>query len=160
MEPSTIDYLGEYEPHDTVYTLTVYVPPRPLPAWLPKFLTHQPTHHEDHDAVRDHDITPDPAHTRVYVYVYKRQHLKDMKLRQVKIPSFRFPPDFRCEHVQGRSKSCEQGCYLLEKGGVKEGWNCEGKNCEGHVYVGQVKMDDGNGACFGEKGRRLVAVVA
>ena len=35
-----MDYHVEYEPHDTVYTLTVYVPPRPLPSWVPNFIDH------------------------------------------------------------------------------------------------------------------------
>ncbi|KAH6863840.1 hypothetical protein B0T12DRAFT_325106, partial [Alternaria alternata] len=39
------DPLGETEPNNTRYTLTVVVPPRPPPHWLPSIFKNKPSTH-------------------------------------------------------------------------------------------------------------------
>ena len=143
---------GEYEFGDTVYTLTVYVPPRPPTSWLPTFTTHKPIWQSREDPLYlriPEDTSEKPP------YVFKHANLKDMAIAQVRIKSKYFPYNFRCPHVR-ESKECDYGCYLLEKGG-KGREMCKRRDCEGHVYAGGTKMGE-FGRCFGKKGTRLVAL--
>lgn len=78
-----------------------------------------------------------------------------MTVKTVKVKSHRFPAALRCKHVQN-DKVCEQGCYVLEKGGEVRRFRCRREDCEGHVYCGNVKEDEGEVKCFGKKGSRLV----
>ncbi|KAJ4288589.1 hypothetical protein N0V90_011826 [Kalmusia sp. IMI 367209] len=141
---------GEYEYHDTVYTLTVYLPRRPPPRYLPSIFTREPLHVSPYHIIRPDDPSPNYDH-------FERRHLDDMKTKVVKIKSYRFPAELRCKHVQEKT-SCEEGCYVLEKGGEIARWNCRRDDCEGHVYCGNVKKDEDRVACFGKKGQRIVCV--
>jgi hypothetical protein len=64
----------------------------------------------------------------------------------------------RCAHMQPDRK-CEEGCYVLEKGGDVRRWSCQRDNCEGHVYRKCVLMDEKGRSCFGEKGERMVCML-
>jgi hypothetical protein len=146
------DPLGEYEWHDTVYTLLVYTPPRPPPRFLPKFLTREA-------AVTSRvNVTGLPQDQPNYD-CFEFRDLDEMKAKTVKIKSHYFPPEMRCKHIYGTNeKKCEHGCYVLEKGGDMKKWICKHATCEGHVYVGRLKEKDDGVACFGKKGERLVCV--
>ncbi|KAF2789434.1 hypothetical protein K505DRAFT_253399 [Melanomma pulvis-pyrius CBS 109.77] len=150
------DPLSEYEPHNTVYTLTVCAPPRPPPSWLPEFFTREPISYKNYVPERDFRIEPDPAHKSKDRF--GPQDLDDMMVKQIMIKSYLFPPELRCQHVQGRSRICNKGCYVLERGGTKEQAKCSSKDCEGHAYGGDLKRDDEGYNCFGKKGERLVAI--
>ena len=84
-------------------------------------------------------------------------HLDDMTRKTVKIISAGFPAHMRCEHVR-EGHMCDQGCYVLEKGGDIGRWSCKRKDCEGHVYCGRVLKNREGVACFGEKGARMVCI--
>jgi hypothetical protein len=142
------DPAGEYEFHDTVYTLTVYVPPRPPPKYLPAFLTREPLHVSHHHIIRPDDSTPNYDD-------FERRDLEDMGTKIVKVKSHRFPAELRCKHVRD-SKVCNRGCYVLEKGGKVRRWRCKREDCEGHVYNGNVKKTEAGWACFGKSKERLV----
>jgi hypothetical protein len=146
------DLLGEYEWHDTIYTLLVFTPPRPPPRFLPKFLFR-----ENVPASRIHVIRS--AQEEPNYDCFEHQDLEDMKSKWVKIKSYNFPPEMRCKHIYGTNeKKCDHGCYVLEKGGDVKRWTCKNPTCEGHVYVGRrMEQDDGT-VCFGKKGERLVCV--
>ena len=141
------DPAGEYESQDTLYTLIVYVPPRPPSKYLPSFLTREPLH-----VSKFHVIQND--RTGIY-HSFERRDLRGMDTKFVKIKSYRFPPELRCKHVQTKT-TCEEGCYVLEKGGVVKRRTCGREDCEGHVYSGNVKVGEGGVKCFGKKGARLV----
>jgi hypothetical protein len=152
-----MDYLGEYEPHTTVYTLTVYTPPRPPPRWLPAFVTRENVSYKNYVPERDFMIRPDPSHYPQGVFGPGR--LRTMKTKQVKIRSQWFPAEVRCQHVQGKSKECDEGCYFLEKPIREYDTKCERGDCQGHVYGGETKKFGEGVSCFGKKGERLVAIV-
>lgn len=143
------DPAGEYEDRSTVYTLTVYVPPRPPSKYLPAFLTREPGSASHSHAIQPDRSTPNYDH-------FERRDLQDMRTKVVKLKSYLFPADLRCKHVQ-QKKSCEEGCYVLEKRGKVSGWKCTREDCEGHVYCGDVMMKEGE-SCFGKTGERLVCV--
>lgn len=73
----------------------------------------------------------------------------------VQVKSYKFPPELRCRHVQDL-KVCDEGCYVLEKGGDIRRWSCEREDCKGHVYCGNVKKTVDGWACFGKSKQRLV----
>ncbi|KAJ4991785.1 hypothetical protein SVAN01_02635 [Stagonosporopsis vannaccii] len=152
------DMLGEFEPHTTKYTLTVLLPPRPPRKWLPAFLTRpSPSKPNIGTAFTIRPSDYNPAHPNYSFFEWR--HLEDMESKTVTIMSGWFPADLRCDHVQGGHK-CEEGCYVLEKGGENCSWYCSRKDCEGHVYCGRVAKDAGGTACFGKKGARMLATVA
>ncbi|KAF1980528.1 hypothetical protein BU23DRAFT_626071 [Bimuria novae-zelandiae CBS 107.79] len=137
------DPAGEYEFHNTVYTLAVYVPPRPPSKYLPGFLT------------------PDRPTPNINEF-NKPEDLVCMDTKTTTIKAHRFPVDLRCKHVQEKTR-CAEGCYVLEKGGKDCKWTCRSVECEGHVYgesqaVGAVKETGEGSACFGKKGERLVCL--
>lgn len=150
------DMLGEFEPHTTKYTLTVLCPPRPPPHWLPDIFTRPgPSKPNLGTAytIRPSDYNPaDPNYN-----CFEWRHLEDMRQKTVTIRSGWFPADLRCEHVQEGHK-CEQGCYVLEKGGRVSRWRCSREDCEGHVYCGRVAKNHRGVACFGKKGARMVCI--
>ncbi|KAF2641995.1 hypothetical protein P280DRAFT_517001 [Massarina eburnea CBS 473.64] len=148
------DPLGEYEDHDTIYTLSVSIPPRPPPRYLPSFLTRQPV-----SAVPHHIIRPTPLQSDPQTYDnFHPRDLSDMKTKTVKVKAHRFPLDMRCEHVYGGKETvCRGGCYVLERGEIAR-WFCKREDCGGHVFVGEVKKDDEGRACFGKKGERMVCM--
>lgn len=150
------DPLGETEPHTTKYTLTVLCPPRPPPHWLPAIFTRPPA--ERPNAGTTYRIRPsdfDPV--KPNYDCFELRHLGDMTSKTVKITSAWFPTDMRCEHIHTEYK-CEEGCYVLEKGGDLKRWVCKRQDCEGHVYCGRVIKDGKGVACFGKKGERMVCV--
>jgi hypothetical protein len=151
-----VDYPNEYEPNTTVYTLTVYTPPRPPPRWLPAFLTRENVDYRNYVQEQDFLIHPDPAHYPKGGFGPAK--LRTMKTKQVKIRSHQFPADVRCQHVQGKSRMCKERCYLLEKP-IEKHDTCERDDCQGHVYWGKTKKADEGVSCFGKKGERLVALV-
>ena len=159
MDPPKIgphwDPLGEYEYHNTVYTVSVCAPARPPPRFLPSFLTRKPVVVNPSTA---HVIRPPREHPPPYD-CFDTQDLDCMKISKVKIKAHDFPPEMRCRHVsQGRERTCDQGCYVLEKGGPIRRWRCKRSDCKGHVYVGPVKKDSDGVACFGKRRRRMVCV--
>jgi hypothetical protein len=70
----------------------------------------------------------------------------------------------RCEHIHGKDgagegvKGCNEGCYVLEKGGEEGYWRCASENCQGHIYCGEVLMDEAGRCCFGKKGEIMVCL--
>lgn len=85
--------------------------------------------------------------------------LDSMKTKQIKIKSYLFPAEVRCEHVQGKSKECNKGCYFLEKPSKECYTKCNRSDCEGHVFEGETKEHGEGLTCFGKKGGWLVAIV-
>lgn len=156
------DPLGEYEPHDTVYTLLVFTPNRPSSSWLPDIFTRQPIKAPKN---KMHVIksSQSPNFDRFGLF-----DLYDMKQKTIKIKSHNFPPEMRCSHIYGgKAKVCDNGCYFLEKGGEVSRWHCKDGACEGHVYCDNVRghvacasnVEDREGiACFGKKGERMVCL--
>ena len=147
------DPLGETEPNTTRYTLTVMVPPRPPPRWLPSIFTNKPSTHPG--KIDGHKLPESNSNSNFDLF-----ELKDIDVlatKAVAIKSAWFPAEMRCAHVQKR-RLCEQGCYFLEKGGDVTRWWCKREDCEGHVYCGRVMMDDEGRSCFGKKGGRMVCL--
>lgn len=149
---SQFDPAGETEPDNTTYTLTVRCPKRPPPKYLPAFLTRTPV---NHPGGRAYTIQPDE--TNPNLDCFQEKHLESMPTKTVKIKSAWFPADMRCAHVQN-ARVCEEGCYVLEKGGDIARWKCKREGCEGHVYESRVKRDEDGKVCFGKKGERMVCV--
>jgi hypothetical protein len=148
------DPLGETEPENTVYTLTVRCPPRPPPKWLPSFMTRTPVTHPNSGAT--YTIKPDETNSNLDCF--ERKHLANMPTKVIKIKRGLFPLDMRCAHVRD-STTCDHGCYVLEKGGdISRRWCSKEKGCEGHVYCGRVKEDEEGNSCFGKKGERIVCI--
>ncbi|KAH7080989.1 hypothetical protein FB567DRAFT_551754 [Paraphoma chrysanthemicola] len=146
------DPAGEYEPANTIYTLTVRCPPRPPPKWLPDFVTREP--YKPKNVGATYTIKPDNYGKPNYDY-FTVSEMNSMRVKTVTLKSWQFPPELRCAHVQ-ISKTCDRGCYILEKGGDHCRWRCRREGCQGHVFDRNV-LTDGNGvACFGEKGKRMV----
>lgn len=141
----------EHENRDAIFTLTVYTPPRPPPKYLPAFLTREPLEVSHHHVIRPNSLTPDYTH-------FERRDLSDMPIKTVKIKAHRFPAALRCSHLVG-SMACNNGCYVLEKGGKEvRRFRCgTGEDCDGHVYCGNVK-EVGDVKCFGKKGERMVCI--
>jgi len=153
-----MDYLGEFEPHNTIYILTVYIPLRPPPSCIPGFIFRENVSYKDYDSKRDFRIPHDPPnHDR---NAFGPRALDTMETKQIKIKSYRFPLEMRCPHLQGKSMECKEGCYFLEKPIKKLNSQCKRVDCEGHVYGGW-RMEGKNGVeCFGKKGKRLVTVMS
>jgi hypothetical protein len=145
------DPLGETEPHTTLYTLEVYIPARPPPSWLPDIFTRPAPVRYNPNKLPQEDTNPN-------LDCFESKHLDNIRTKTMTIQSAWFPPEMRCEHVQGGEKKCDQGCYFLEKGGKVSRWRCERVGCEGHVYCGRVEKDFLGQACFGEKGKRMVCL--
>ncbi|PSN74233.1 hypothetical protein BS50DRAFT_627578 [Corynespora cassiicola Philippines] len=149
------DPLGETEPNDIVYTINAYCPPRPPPGWIPKIFTGERIDHKNrtYESFRIR-----PEQTGPNYDCFEGKDLDDMGVKTIKIKSFHFPADIRCEHVQN-SKTCNEICYVLERSGDRlVRWRCKSESCEGHVYCGTVKEYGNEFACFGNKGKRLVAI--
>ncbi|KAK7183055.1 uncharacterized protein CC84DRAFT_1207357 [Paraphaeosphaeria sporulosa] len=145
------DPIGKPEPRDTTFTLTVYTPPRPPPKYLPAFLTREPLDTKPFHVIRAKSPTPDYTH-------FERRDLSDMPTKIVKTKAYRVPAALRCKHLR-ESTVCNEGCYVLEKGGKEvRRFRCLREECEGHVYCGNVKEDDEGVKCFGKKGERLVCI--
>lgn len=117
------DPANEFEPEDTVYTLTVYVPPR-RPKWYRPF---RPEIHKDF-SIRPETIQPGES-----IGWHK---LKFLKTKTVKIKSYLFPAEVRCEHLAEPEKTeCKEKCYVLEEGDKdRKSGQCEKDDCLGHVY--------------------------
>jgi hypothetical protein len=147
------DPLGETEPENTIYTLTVCCPPRPNPKWLPSFVTRTPVTYPSTGAT----YTIKPDNTNPNLDCFEQKHLEDMPTRVIKLKRSLFPLDVRCAHVRTKT-TCDKGCYVFEKSGGISRWWCKAKGCEGHVYCGRVKEDEVGSSCFGKKGERMVCV--
>ncbi|KAF1914538.1 hypothetical protein BDU57DRAFT_454273 [Ampelomyces quisqualis] len=145
------DPVGETEPDNTIYTLTVRCPPRPPPKWLPNILTRTPVTHPNSGSA----YTIKPDETNAKLDCFEEKHLTDLPTKVVKIGTTSFPLEMRCGHLR-HSTTCTQGCYVLEKGGSISRKKCTRTDCDGHVYCGRVKEDEGGKSCFGKKGERLV----
>lgn len=147
---------GLTEPHTTQYTLTVYIPPRPRPRWLPSCFMPQHVKH-DNTGSRDSNSAEDciPCLGRLEL-----RHLDILPTQSITITSSWFLPEMRCKHLQAGARVCDQGCYLLEKGGKAAGrWRCTREDCDGHAYCGQVVQDGVGQVCFGKKNKRMVCLV-
>jgi hypothetical protein len=147
------DPLGECEPENTIYTLTVRCPPRPSPKWLPSFIARKPVTYSR--TYSTYTIIPDD--TNPDLDCYEEKHLNDMPTKVVKIKRALFPLEMRCWHLRYVT-TCEEGCYVLERGGDIERWRCKRSDCNGHVYCGRVKADGDGKACFGKKGEMMVCL--
>ncbi|KAH7401199.1 hypothetical protein BKA66DRAFT_405516 [Pyrenochaeta sp. MPI-SDFR-AT-0127] len=152
------DPVGETEPHTTLYTLAVYTPPRPPSRWLPNIFTRIPVTYPNTGPTFILPPSDDPNKPKYDGLIL--QDLRDMSSKFSTIQSAWFPVDMRCEHVRCERKFCEEGCYLLEKGGNEATRHrCSRSDCEGHAYSGRVKMDDEGKECFGKKGQRMVCLI-
>jgi len=126
------DRLGEFEMSgETIYTLLVYKPTRPL-FGCPVLSVQDKSKYDS----------------------FKKQDLEAMKTTMIEIKAKWFPSEFFCEHLSKTERKCESGCYSLEEGGKLKNWTCGNTDCQGHVYCGDVK----GVACFGKKGKRMVCV--
>lgn len=138
--------LIKFEPGDTVYTLTVYVPQRPPKWYWPKRI-----------AIPKHlFIRSDPPKPGEAITGHKLQYLDS---KSVRIKSYLFPAELRCKHLAEKTE-CKNGCYILEKGG-KHGtrWRCRRNDCQGHIYWDPVKKSEEGFQCFGKKDQRLVCLL-
>jgi hypothetical protein len=147
------DPLGETEPSTTKYTLTVKVPPRPPPRWLPSIFTNKPSTNTSNVAA--HKLPASDSNPNFDAFGLEDVDVLDTKVIIVK--SACFPPEMRCPHVQ-KEYECKKGCYFLEKGGDVRRFRCKRADCDGHVYCGRVMTDDGGRSCFGKKGERMVCL--
>jgi hypothetical protein len=156
-----LDPLNEYEDYNTIYTLMVFAPDK-IPGAIRKWLydkTH-PIDYTTYDPAIDYKIGGnseyEPGLRRKPSAALTTEDLPDMKTKVVTLKAYEFPLDFRCLHVQtGSDRKCDNGCYLLERGGGEQP-SCKAKKCEGHRWSGSRKMDDKGAWCFGRKGERLV----
>lgn len=153
------DPLGYTEPNTALYTLTVFIPPRPASTWLPSVLTRTSYHGP---ISRSYRIPPDD--TNQDLDCFEAKHLSSLPKKCITLKSAYFPAELRCVHIDeglkredGR-RGCDQGCYFLEKSGKVSRWRCESVGCEGHVYCGQVMGDEGK-ICFGKKGEKMVCLL-
>lgn len=140
------DPLGETEPGDTVYTVTVRLPYQPS-KWRSSFLAR---------ALRSpsaYTVIPDESNQCEHL---EKTDLRKMRTKIFKIKSADFPISMRCEHLQARRR-CAEGCYILANKG-KEVGKCSRSDCEEQMYPGTVKKDDEGKECFGRKGKRLIRV--
>lgn len=157
--PPYWDPLGEFEPHTTKYKLTVFVPPRPGPRWLPSIFTSTPA--TAHPNSTPTSPSPD-KHSDLGCLL--PEDLVYLATKTIVLKSWQFPYQMRCEHTQGKNgggegvKGCNNGCYVLEKGEGVAMWKCNRGDCEGHVYGGDVKSDEHGRICFGKKGERIVCL--
>jgi hypothetical protein len=147
------DPLGEMEPQNTRYNLTIKVPPRPPPRWLPSIFTNKPSTHPNDTA--SHKLPA--SNTNPNLDLFELKDIDVLATKVLVIKSAWFPVEMRCAHVQ-KKHSCEEGCYFLEKGGDVTRWWCERKDCEGHVYCGKVMTDKEGRSCFGKQGERMVCL--
>lgn len=156
MMPPYYDPLDEFEFHTTKYTLTVRCPPRPPPRWLPAIFTRPgPSKPNTGTTFTIRPSDYNPANPNYDCFEWR--HLSDMRQKSVVIMSGWFPADLRCDHTHEGHK-CEEGCYVLEKGGRASRWRCTREDCEGHVYCGPVLKTSTGTACFGKKGARMVCI--
>ncbi|KAF2026755.1 hypothetical protein EK21DRAFT_27074, partial [Setomelanomma holmii] len=150
------DMLNETEHADTIYTLTIRCPPRPPPTWLPALFTRHGVRPTNIGSA--YTIKPDNYGTPNYDY-FTFLDMPSMPTKIVKVKSWQFPANLRCEHVQ-ETKECDMGCYVSEKGGDHHRWKCAREDCQGHVFDRNVLADENGLACFGEKGRRMMKKAA
>lgn len=166
------DAEGEYEPHDTIYTLTVLVPEK-LPSKLRKWLHNQKSSHIDQpncsfNSEYDHLLSKNNNNLKSECQSTSSQpppkpkdildltDIIDMRMKIVKLKAYQFPYDFRCRHVEQEGRECHKGCYILEKGEWTSG--CKANDCEGHRWGGKMKRDERGRWCFGKKGERMVCI--
>jgi hypothetical protein len=148
------DLLGETESQNDIYTLVVYKPPRPPPKYLPAIFTRTPVTHLFIGT--RHTIKPDNYGSKTPNYdEFSEKDLAKMHTKIVRLKAWQFPVEMRCAHVQP-DRECEEGCYVLEKGGDIRRWSCKRKDCKGHVHERNVLMDKEGRSCFGKKGKRMV----
>jgi hypothetical protein len=145
------DPLGETEPENTVFKLSVRVLPRPPSKWLPKIVTRTPVTYPKYYTIPRDNTNPN----RDY---FELKDVEDITKRKIiRIERALFPLDMRCDRVR-QDKVCKKGCYILEKRGSICRTKCKRSDCKGHVYNGRVKEDEAGRSCFGKKGQRLVCL--
>lgn len=144
-----LDPLGEYEDQTTLYTLRILIPARP-PGRFSRFLHRPPPADFSTYMSVDPLSIPPPGGLN-------NTSLSAMKSKTIKLKAWNFPLDFRCSHVED-NRSCDRGCYVLERGGEEPDFKCSREDCEGHRWVGGKKKDGKNRICFGKKGDRLVCI--
>lgn len=88
---------------------------------------------------------------------FTKGDLDPTEMTTVKILSRDFPAEMRCSHIR-KALTCDEGCYVLEKGGGRLDRTCSRKGCQGHAYCGNVAMNNDSVACFGKKGQRMVCI--
>ena len=154
MPPSPyFDPRCETESHTTLYNLTVFIPQRPAPNWVPSCFTRKTIRHPDTDST--YKLLPSDSNKDLYCF--EHEDLDKLPTKIVIIKSAWFPAEMRCAHVQ-EDRVCEQGCYFLEKSKSVVRWFCKRDDCEGHVYCGRVSEDEQKRSCFGKKGARMVCI--
>lgn len=148
---SHVDFSSE--PNNTRYTLTVVVPPRPPPHWLPSIFKNKPSTHSSNAGA--HKLPVSNNNPNLDLFEFK--DIGILATKTITIKSAWFPAEMRCAHVQ-KGLLCGERCYFLEKGGDVTRWWCKREDCEGHVYCGRVMTDDKGRSCFGKKGGRMVCL--
>jgi hypothetical protein len=146
------DLSGETEPEYTIYELSARVLPRPPSKWMPKIVTRKPVTYPEYYTIPKDNNNPN-------LDCFELGDVQDITERKVKrIKRALFPLHMRCDHVR-YNNACEEGCYILEKGGSFCRTKCKRSDCEGHVYNGRVKEDIEGRSCFGKKRQRLVCLI-
>lgn len=148
------DPLGEYEFPNTVYTLTVRVPRRPVTKWLPSFVSRTPVIYAKSSS-QTYSIKPDDTNPNLDCFELKHLNDDDMDSKKIKIKAALLPEEVRCKHLKA-SRVCNEKCYVLEKGGSISRKKCSRDDCQGHVYGSAVVEDAQRRVCFGNKGARVV----
>lgn len=149
------------------YHLTICVPERKPPSWVPdcwsRLHTLKPNAAIPYMLPRDEKEPNFPKYND-----FHEKHLLGMKKKLVKIS----PRDLSllCKHLKAGARECHNACYVLEEGqkGVNKSDRTCGrtdgkgqKDCQGHVYCGPVVRDaEYNFECFGKKGKRLVCIAS
>lgn len=161
------DPVGVTEDNTTVYTLKVCVPRRPSPWRNLKGLINSKSSIRSPEMDNSQLLSIEPDTEQSTYSGFDSRHLKDMETKDIEIQSKWFDAEYRCEHVQGGSTKCDQLCYVLEEkadpNGLTVHHHCKRianpgcKGCQGHAYCGPVKAGQ-YGECFGEPGKRLVAI--
>ncbi|KAF1835876.1 hypothetical protein BDW02DRAFT_475568, partial [Decorospora gaudefroyi] len=85
------DPLGETEKNTTLYTLTVYVPPRLPPRWLPNIFTRKPSIRPNPGAIYKIPVED----TNPNLDCFELKHLDDLPTKTVTIVSAMFPAEMR-----------------------------------------------------------------
>ncbi|KAF2683693.1 hypothetical protein K458DRAFT_257183, partial [Lentithecium fluviatile CBS 122367] len=79
---------GDYEYHDTIYTIRVYTPKRPVPRFVPNILLRENKPAPRRFTIRERE-------DNIELNCFRHGHLDDMKSKTVKIKAYGFPPELR-----------------------------------------------------------------
>ncbi|KAI0616656.1 hypothetical protein TUN199_11351 [Pyrenophora tritici-repentis] len=88
------DPLCETEPHTTLYTLTVFVPERPPPPWIPAFFTRKAVRYPKNGSM----YRIPPSDRNKDLDCFEHWDLEEVPTETVVIKSAWFPAEMRCAH--------------------------------------------------------------